>query len=81
MFLVKLNLPLIKKMRVAKGLNINQMAEFLNLSNSSQYWKRENGDYNFKISELPILSERLDIPFNKLFLSNQYSKTEISKAR
>lgn len=76
---MKVNLPLIKKMRADKEFNINQMAEFLNLSNGSQYWKRENGDYNFKISELPILSEKLNIPFDELFLSDTYSKTEITE--
>lgn len=75
---MKVNLPLIKKKRKEKDLSINQMASFLNLSNASQYWKRENGDYNFKPIELPVVSRELEIPFDSLFLSNLYSEIEIS---
>lgn len=74
---MKINLELIKEKRKRLGYNMNQMAEFLKLSNPSQYWKRENGTYNFKTNELPVISKKLNIPFNDLFLTTEYSKTEI----
>lgn len=74
---MKINLSLIEKKRKEKDFNISQMASFLNLSDSSQYWKREKGHYKFKIEELPTLSEKLEIPFGELFLSDEYSKMEI----
>lgn len=74
---MKINLPLIVEQRKNKKYSIDKMAEFLGLSNGSMYWKRENGHYEFKSKELPVLSQVLEIPFNSLFLSESYSKTEI----
>lgn len=71
-----LNLQLIKEKRKKLKFNTSQMAIFLNLSNASQYWKREKGHYKFKPNELAIISDKLEIPFDHLFLSNQYSKME-----
>ncbi|MFD2637727.1 helix-turn-helix domain-containing protein [Piscibacillus salipiscarius] len=76
---MKINLHLIKEKRKSLGFTINQMSEFLGLSDSSQYWKREKGHYNFKVDELSALSEKLNIPFNDLFLSHSISKTEIEQ--
>ena len=75
---MKLNLALIKKKRKEKGLFIDDMAVKLGLTNGSMYWKRENGAYNFKPEEVMKVSEILEIPINDLFLSNGYSKMEIS---
>ena len=74
---MKINLDLIKKKRLEKGYSIDDMANLLGLTNGSMYWKRENGDYNFKAEEVMKLSVILTIPVNDLFLSNEYSKTEI----
>lgn len=74
---MKINLELIKKTRKEKGLYIDNMAEKLGLTNGSMYWKRENGDYKFKAEEVMKLSEILEIPFEQLFLSSEYSKMEI----
>lgn len=67
---MKINLELIKNKRKEKGLNIDEMAEILRLTNGSMYWKRENGDYKFRAEEVIILSTTLDIPMDSLFLSN-----------
>lgn len=73
------NLELIKKKRKEKGFNIDKMAEKLGLTNGSMYWKRENGDYKFKAEEVMKLSIILELPIESLFLSNGYSKMDISK--
>lgn len=75
--IMKLNLPIIKEKRKEKGFNIDKMAELLGLTNGSMYWKRENGDYKFKAEEVMMLSNILGIPVGNLFLSDEYSKTEI----
>lgn len=79
--IMKLNLPIIKEKRKAKGFNIDKMAELLGLTNGSMYWKRENGDYKFKAEEVMMLSSILEIPIENLFLSDEYSKTEIPQMK
>lgn len=78
---MKINLVLIKKTRLLLGLNIDQMAEALDLTNGSMYWKRENGDYKFKAEEIMKLSNVLKIPMNDLFLSYENSKIDIQKSK
>lgn len=73
-----INLGLIKKTRKQNGYNIDEMAQKLGLTNGSMYWKRENGDYKFKAEEVMKLSVILEIPFEELFLSSQYSKIDIN---
>lgn len=75
---MKINLELIKEKRKEKGFNIDEMAVKLGLTNGSMYWKRENGDYKFKAEETILLSQFLKIPIKQLFLSSDYSKTEIN---
>lgn len=75
---MKLNLILIKEKRQEKGFNIDDMAKFLGLTNGSMYWKRENGDYKFKAEEVMKLSGILGVPFDRLFLSDVYSKLDIT---
>ncbi|WP_406945720.1 helix-turn-helix transcriptional regulator [Halobacillus sp. SY10] len=74
---MKINLELIKKTRSERDYTIYDLAEHLGLSDGSQYWKRENGHYKFKADELILISQKFDIPIEKLFLSTDYSKTEI----
>lgn len=62
-----LNLRLIKEQRIKKKLTLEEMAHYLGLSGKSDYFKRENGDTKFKTTELPILSNKLGIPFEKFF--------------
>lgn len=62
-----LNLQLIKEQRIKKKLTLEEMAHCLGLSGKSDYFKRENGDTKFKTTELPILSNKLGIPFEKFF--------------
>lgn len=75
---MRVNLELIKEKRKLKGYNIDDMAYKLNLTNGSMYYKREAGDYKFRPEELMMVAEILEIPFNELFLSVIYSKTEIN---
>lgn len=74
---MKINLKLIKEKRIKKCLSIDDMADKLGLTNGSMYWKRENGDYKFKAEEIMKLSEILELPFEQLFLSSEYSKIDI----
>lgn len=63
------NLSLIKKQRDKAKFTLQEMADSLGLKSKSDYFKRENGDTNFKITELPILSKKLKIPMKKIFKS------------
>lgn len=63
----KVNLNLIKNARVDKGLTQQQMADALGISDKSKYSRRENGEYSFRIEELPILVDILEIPYEKIF--------------
>lgn len=63
----KLDLPLIKNKRLAKGFTNKEMAEALGIRNHTGYLRRETGKYKFKASELPLLAKKLNIPLEKIF--------------
>lgn len=70
-----LNLRLIKHKRKNKKITLEEMANALGLSSKSDYFKRETGITKFKSTELPIISNRLGIPIEKIFTS-KVEKTE-----
>lgn len=72
----EINLGLIKKKRKKKGLSLQEMARVLGFKNASTYLKYETGEYSFKLDMLPILSEKLEIPFESFF-THDISETEI----
>lgn len=74
----KVNLSLIKKRREELKMSQNQVAEALGLR-YDKYSRRENGDYKFKAEELPALSEVLELPLEKIFITN-ISEIENEKA-
>lgn len=76
-----INLEAIKDKRKQKGYNIDEMAKRLGLTNGSMYYKREVGQYKFKAEEIMLVAKILQIPMNKLFLSDGYSKTEITATK
>lgn len=66
----QVNIQLIKKQRLQKGLTLQQMADFLGIDSKANYYKREVGDTNFKSAELPVISEVLGINFEKIFVKS-----------
>lgn len=64
-----LNLRLIKSKRKNKKITLEEMANALGLSSKSDYFKREAGITKFKSTELPIVSNQLGIPIEKIFTS------------
>lgn len=62
----QINLELIRKTRKGKELTQSDMAEALHLTRIL-YNRRENGEVNFKVSELPILAKKLGIPIHELY--------------
>ncbi|WP_197431765.1 helix-turn-helix domain-containing protein [Lentibacillus sp. JNUCC-1] len=71
-------MEIIKEKRKLKGYTINDMATSLGLTNASMYYKREAGQYKFKAEEVMMVARLLEIPMDKLFLSDQYSKIDIT---
>lgn len=63
----KLDLDYIKKLREENHYSQAYMAEQLGLKSTDKYTRRENGQYNFQSSELPILSDLLNTPIEKFF--------------
>lgn len=66
----EINLSLIKKTRQNLRLTQQDMAEILGLNDKSKYSRRENGEYSFRLEELPVLVNTLQIPYEKIFTSN-----------
>ena len=62
-----LNLQYIKNRRQNLGFSQKEMANTLGLMTSEKYYRRESGQYSFKVSELPPLAKKLDIPIKKLY--------------
>lgn len=66
----EINLDLIKKKRKYEGFTMQQMADFIGLHDKSSYYKRENGDLNFQVGEIPIIEKVLKIPSKKIFVES-----------
>lgn len=62
----QIDLDLIRKTRRNKKLTQDEMAEALHLSRVL-YNRRERGDVNFKVSELPILAKKLGLSIEALY--------------
>lgn len=79
----ELNLELIKQKREQKKMTLQQMADALGIKDRWSYYKRENGDYQFKASEIPLLVTELGIPYQKIFdvklRKSQQKDEEVSK--
>lgn len=63
----QINLELISEIRKEKGFSHADMAKKLNLGAPEKYFRRENGEYNFKAVEIPVLCKTLNIPMSKIF--------------
>lgn len=55
----RFDLDFIKKRREQLGLSRAEVATALGITNTSTYWKYENGTYKFKAETLPTLSKAL----------------------
>ena len=75
----KVNLKLIKAKRLEKNLTLEDMSKKLGFPSKTKYFRRENGDYNFRSEELPKVANILDIPLEKIFIkSYRKSKQEVN---
>lgn len=63
----EINLEFVRKKRKSLRYTNAEMAKALGLSSPEKYYRRENGEYAFKATELPALSEKLKEPIEKLF--------------
>lgn len=62
-----MNLKLIKDKRIEKGYSCEYMAREIGLKERALYYKRETGEYKFKVSEIPTLIKILDLNYEKIF--------------
>lgn len=65
----------LKKMREKKGYTIEDMAQVINKS-PCNYFKKENGDVKFSVSEAIKISKFLKCKVEKLFFNYQLSENE-----
>ena len=63
----EINLDFVKKKRKELRYTNAEMAKALGLSSPDKYYRRENGEYSFKVTELPALSEKLKEPMENFF--------------
>lgn len=64
------NLEIIRKRRNSLHYSLTDMSDALGLTSADQYFRRENGVYQFKARELPALSRKLEIPMEDFFTQN-----------
>lgn len=64
---VKINLDFIKELREKRGITKSDMAKMMGFKTTEKYSRRENGEYNFQVDELPIMSFILKVPIKKFF--------------
>lgn len=63
----EVNLQLIKKLREKKGMSQAEMAQALRLKTSEKYTRRENGEYRFQASEIPVIATVLGVRIESLY--------------
>lgn len=71
----KVDLGLIRATRKKQKISQFEMAHVIGLKYGNAYGKYENGKYPFKAEQLFKLSEKLEIPLEKLFIKDS-SKIE-----
>lgn len=71
----EVDLELIKNTRHQRGYSLQDMADKMGFNNKTKYYRRENGEYNFKSEEIPLLSKILGISISKIFIQ-KVSKIE-----
>jgi transcriptional regulator with XRE-family HTH domain len=64
----QIHLEFIKAKRIELGFSHEYMAFELGLSDKSQYWKREKGEYSFKLEELPKLAKVFECDIANFFV-------------
>lgn len=64
------NLKVIKRKRIEKMYTVSEMAELLDLRSPDKYFRRESGEYNFQVNELPALSKALGMPIENFFVTD-----------
>ncbi|MCG4280878.1 helix-turn-helix domain-containing protein [Lacticaseibacillus saniviri] len=60
----------IRLTRERLGITKTEMASLLGLSGTEKYTRRETGEYNFKATEIPVLSAKLKLPMEKILVSS-----------
>ncbi len=62
------NTDLLKKKRKQKGFSIRDMSSFLGAKSSATYYNIENNKSEPKTTQLVIISEKLNIPLQKILV-------------
>lgn len=68
--LFEVDLEKIRSSREKMGVTKTEMAQALHLSGTDKYTRRESGEYKFKATEIPVLSQVLHIPMEKILVSS-----------
>lgn len=66
----EIKLATIKRRRQELKLSQTEMTKLLGLATVDQYYRRENGQYNFQATELPKLADALQMPMESFFTPN-----------
>lgn len=64
------NLDEIKRLRKNQNISLQTAAIAIGLKSADQYYRRENGEYNFAAVELPALAKLLGASITDFFTSN-----------
>jgi len=74
---MKFNYNRLKAERIAKGYTVEEMANILGVAKGT-YSKKENGKLPVTVDDFAIISEKLEIPIDKLniFFTLDVSKSE-----
>ncbi|MBT2680018.1 helix-turn-helix transcriptional regulator [Bacillus sp. ISL-35] len=74
MTIKKVNLEKIKRLRKAKGLSFNQMAEKLGYESQNGYYYLETGRNKFSAEALAMVATIFNVPIEDLFFEDKVTK-------
>ncbi|WP_241559422.1 helix-turn-helix transcriptional regulator [Lacticaseibacillus hulanensis] len=63
-----INTEAIKKLRHEHQLTLAEVASAIGLTRADQYLRLENGQYQFKATELPALAHLYEVPIETFFI-------------
>lgn len=63
----KIDLQAIQELREKKGITKSEMARLMGFKTTEKYSRREKGEYNFQVDELPLMASILNVSIKNFF--------------
>lgn len=70
------NIKLIKKTRLSKGITTEQMSKLMGYKGDNAYYRKETGNRNFNLEDVVKVSKILELPIQQIFFEQRVTVKE-----